>query len=264
VIIVDVLGIDQKGEFLMRRYLRILIAVITFVFGVVVLSAQTPPSFEVATVRPSEGPIPGIPFNLGQQRTTPDSLIARNTALREIIQRAYGIGPQQLEGPAWMGEVKLDLVGKSARPATDAQLWEMVRPLLEERFHLKFHNETREVSGLAMVIGKKGHKLKVSEGGSNNLAMEAGVFRGTNVTLGRLAGLLSAVMRRPVRDETGLEGTYDFIINTKAYAGQGGPQDLPSLTITAFREDLGLQLESRKFDTQVMVIDQIERTPGEK
>src|SRR5690348_3874358 len=229
----------------------------------VVLRAQAPPAFGVATIRPSEGPIPGIPFNLGQQRTTADTLIARNTALREIIQRAYGIGPQQLEGPAWLNEVKLDLVGKSARPATDAQLWAMVRPLLEERFHMKYRQETREVSGLAMVVGKKGHKLKVSEGGSNNLAMNAGVFTGSNVTLGRLAGLLSAVLRRPVRDETGLEGTYDFVINTKAYAGQGGPQDLASLTITAFREDLGLQLESRKFDTQVMVIDQMERTADE-
>jgi len=227
------------------------------------LAAQAPAAFEVATIRPSEGPIPGIPFNLGQQRTTPDTLTARNTALREIIQRAYGIRPQQLEGPAWLNEVKLDLVGKSPKPATDAQLWAMVRPLLEERFHMKYHEETREVSGLAMVVGKKGHKLKASEGGSNNLAMNGGVFTGSNVTLGRLAGLLSAVLRRPVRDETSLEGTYDFVINTQAYAGQGGPQDLASLTITAFREELGLQLESRKFDTQVMVIDQMARAADE-
>jgi len=233
-----------------------------FVFALAV-AAQAPPAFEVATIRPSEGPIPGIPFNLGQQRTTADTLTARNSALREIIQRAYGIGPQELEGPAWLGEVKLDLVGKSAQPATDAQLWAMVRPLLEERFQMKYHHETREVSGLAMVTRKNGHKLKVSEGGSNNLAMNAGVFTGSNVTLGRLAGLLSSVLRRPVRDDTGLDGTYDFVIDTRAYAGQGGPQDLASLTITAFREDLGLQLESRKFDIQVMVIDHIERTPAE-
>ena len=93
--------------------------------------------------------------------------------------------------------------------------------------------------------------------------MNAGVYTGSNLTLGHLAGLLSAVLCRPVRDERGLDGTYDFVINTRAYAGQGGPQDLASLTITAFREDLGLQLESRKFDVQVMVIDHIERTPDE-
>jgi uncharacterized protein (TIGR03435 family) len=227
------------------------------------LRAQPLVAFEVATVRLSEGPIPGIPFNLGQQRTTPNTLTARNTALRELIQRAYGIGPQGLEGPAWLNDVRVDLVGKSTKPATDAQLWQMVRPLLAERFKMTSHSETREVSGLAMVVGKKGHKLKVSEGGSNNLAMNAGVFTGSNVTLGRLAGLLSAVLRRPVRDETGLDGTYDFIINTKVYADQGGPQDLANLTITAFREELGLQLEPRKYETQIMIIDHMERTPSE-
>jgi len=230
---------------------------------VVAVCAQTPSAFEVATVRPSEGPIPGIPFNLGQQRTTANTLTARNTALREIIQRAYGIGPQELEGPAWLNEVKLDLVGKSARPASDAQLWAMVRLLLAERFKMTYHLETREVSCLAMIIGKKGHKLKVSEGGSNNLAMNGGTFTGSNVTLGRLAGLLSSVLRRPVRDETGLDGTYDFVINTRVFAGQGGPQDMASLTITAFREELGLQLESRKFDAKVMVVDHIQREPDE-
>jgi uncharacterized protein (TIGR03435 family) len=114
-----------------------------------------------------------------------------------------------------------------------------------------------------MEAGKRGAKLKPSEGGSNNLAMNAGTFTGSNVTMERLAGLLSSVLRRPVRDETHLEGTFDFVIDTRAYAGLGGPQDLASLTITAFREDLGLQLESRKFDLEVMVIDHIERTPDE-
>jgi len=60
-----------------------------------------------------------------------------------------------------------------------------------------------------------------------------------------------------VRDETCLDGAYDFVINTRAYAGQDGSQDLASLTITAFREDLGLQLQSPKFERQVMVIDQM-------
>src|SRR5262249_1107659 len=99
---------------------RLVLLIAPAVMPVLDLCAQPLAKFEVATVRLSEGPIPGIPFNLGQQRTSPDTLTARNTALREIIQRAYGIGPQQLEGPAWLNEVRLDLVGKSAQPATDA------------------------------------------------------------------------------------------------------------------------------------------------
>ena len=73
--------------------LSILMAVV-----VVAVCAQTPSAFEVAIVHASEGPIPGIPLNLGQQRTTANTLTARNTARREIIQRAYGIGPPGTRG----------------------------------------------------------------------------------------------------------------------------------------------------------------------
>ena len=50
-------------------------------------------------------------------------------------------------GPDWIREQRFDIVGKSAAPATDAELWSMVRPLLEERFKFKYHREPREVSG---------------------------------------------------------------------------------------------------------------------
>lgn len=225
--------------------------------------AQTPqPTFEVATVRPTAGPIPGVPAMFGQQQTTAATLTARHTMLVEIIRRAFGVLEQELVGgPAWIREQRFDIVGKSAGPATDAELWAMVQPLLEERFKFKYHREPREVSGLALVIGKDGPKLKRSEGGSNNISAAGGVLAGRNVTMSRLAGLLSSVMRRPVLDATGLEGTYDFSVDLRAYARQG-PLDLPSMVITAIQEEMGLRLESRKFELQVMVVDHIE-PPGE-
>ena len=223
-----------------------------------VAAAQTPLQFEVATVRPTAGPIPGVPAMFGQQRTTADALIARHTALIEIIRRAFGLVDQELVGgPGWIRDQRFDIVGKSAGPATDAQLWSMVRPLLEERFKFKYHREPREVSGLALLAGKKGPKLTPAEGGSDEFSAAGGVLTGRNVPISRLAGLLSSVLRRPVRDETGLEGVYNFSVDPKRYAGQG-PPDLQSMVITAVQEDLGLRLESRKFELQVMVIDHIE------
>ena len=225
------------------------------------LIAQTPPSFEVATVRPSSGPIPGVPPIFGQQRTTADTLTARHTPLAEIIRRGFGVVEQELVGPGWISEQRFDIVGKSAKPATDAELWLMVQPLLEERFKLKYHREPRQVSGLALVVGKNGPKIKRSEGGSAEFSAGGGTFRGQNVPTSRLAQLLSSVMRQPVMDATGLEGTYDFMLEPRRYAGQG-PLDLQGLLITALQEELGLKLESRKFEIQVMIIDHIER-PGE-
>jgi uncharacterized protein (TIGR03435 family) len=222
--------------------------------------AQTAPTFEVATIRPTAGPIPGIPPFLGHQETTPTTLNARHTALLEIIKRSYGVIDQEIAGgPAWIRDERFDIVGKAAAPVTDAELWAMVRPLLEERFHLKYHREQREVSGLALVIGKNGPKLKKSEGGSSNIAMNgAGVLSGHNVPVLRLAQLLSSLLRRPVTDATGLNDGYDFSFEPKRYATEGAPIDIQSLLITATQEELGLRLESRKFPIQVMVIDQIQ------
>ncbi len=238
---------------------RLMLLLFPFVLLDAALTAQTPPAFEVSSVRPTAGPIPGVPPVFGQQHTTPDTLTIRHTQLIEVIRRAFGVVEQELVGgPDWIREQRFDIVGKSATPATDAELWSMVRPLLEERFKLKYHREAKEVSGLALVVGRNGPKLTRSEGGSNNISAAGGIITGHNVTMLRLAQLLSSVMRRPVIDATNLEGTYDFSVDPRPYAGTG-PLDLPSMVITALQEELGLRLESKKFEMQVMIIDHIER-----
>lgn len=72
----------------MRRTVSVLVLMATI--GI----AQSPPAFEVATVRPSSGPIPGVPPMFGQQGTTADTLTARHTPLIEIIRRAFGVSEQ--------------------------------------------------------------------------------------------------------------------------------------------------------------------------
>ena len=222
------------------------------VLSTTLLAAETPPSFEVATVRPTEGPIPGVPPLFGQQATTADRLTARHTLLVEIIKRAYSVGEQDLKGvPDWVREERFDIVGKSAEPASGAQLWSMVRPLLEERFNLRFHREPRTVSGFALVIGKNGAKLTRSEGGSSSISLAGGVLTARNAPLSSLAQILSGPMRQPVVDATGLDGGYDFILDPKEYSG--------SPLITIVQDKLGLTVEPRKVELQMLVIDHIER-----
>jgi uncharacterized protein (TIGR03435 family) len=198
---------------------------------------------------------------LGKQSTTADTLNIRHTALAEIIRRAFGLTPQELTGfPAWVNEDRWDIMAKAPAPVTDSQLWAMMQPLLQERFKLTYHREPREVSGFALVVSKKGSKLERSEGGSNEFAMSTGSFRGSNVTMGRLCGLLSSVMQKPVIDSTGLEGTFNFAIKPSDFAAPGGtPTNLQSLVVTAIQEELGLKLESRKVTIDVLVIDHIEQ-----
>jgi uncharacterized protein (TIGR03435 family) len=59
---------------------------------------------------------------------------------------------------------------------------------------------------------------------------------------------------RPVVDQTGLEGNFDFAIEWDAGPDSQGP----SLQ-EALREQLGLKLEARKGPFEVMVLDHVQR-----
>jgi uncharacterized protein (TIGR03435 family) len=65
-----------------------------------------------------------------------------------------------------------------------------------------------------------------------------------------------------VIDDTGLAGTYYFATE---FAQENHPPevDLPSI-FGAIREDMGLKLEKRKVDVEMLVVDRIDRIPSEK
>jgi uncharacterized protein (TIGR03435 family) len=87
-----------------------------------------------------------------------------------------------------------------------------------------------------------------------------------SITMEEFTRQLSPVLRRPVINETGLAGQfdYDIIFSPEGLGGAlvGPPpasvSDAPSLE-TALRDDLGLRLESRRGPVDVLVVDRIER-----
>ena len=95
-----------------------------------------------------------------------------------------------------------------------------------------------------------------------------GHIGGTGMPIQYLVDMLSTVLQRPVSDNTGLTGLYDFQLQwmpdeTQRSIGAPGATngDGPSL-FQALQEQLGLRLESKKIQTRVLVIDKIEK-PGE-
>ena len=84
----------------------------------------------------------------------------------------------------------------------------------------------------------------------------------TNSSMERLVMQLPSIpgVDRPVLDETGLTGSYDFQLNLAAEPG-GNPATGTSgeSVFTAIEEQLGLKLESRKAPIGVLVIDHVER-----
>jgi uncharacterized protein (TIGR03435 family) len=152
-----------------------------------------------------------------------------------------------IDAPGWVKTNRYDIQAKVA--PDDAPKLEklkiderrsMLLPLLVERFHLKYHHETRELPGYALVVAKGGPKMKLNEGadpgpipkpadsGTNPKPddpasgpptarrmmrfMGLGHLESEGTNTEMLARVLSLQTSRTVVDKTGLTGNYDFTL----------------------------------------------------
>jgi len=231
------------------------------------------PSFEVATIKPSNSDAPGQSILVG--RGGGNLFTTTNTSLRDLIIFAYGIHVRQLtNAPAWVETEKYDLTGKPDRPGmpNDRQVKAMVQKLLTERFQLTFHREKKELSAYTIAVGKNGPKLAKNETGGLLPGFGGrgpGSIGVRNASMEEFAGFLQArVLDRPVVDQTGLAGKFDFTLawrpDSLAAPGPNAPalpadiESRPDL-FTAIQEQLGLKLEPSKAPVEVLVIDRVER-----
>jgi len=231
-------------------------------------AAQPPvsaPRFEVASVR-----LAGEESRREQGRriqTAPGMLTTRGLTLRACILRAYQ-EPIQIVAPDWINGVALDIVAKAATPVGDEQLYLMLRTLLEERMGVKAHFERRAIPVYAMTIAKGGPKFTESTT-EVPLALGQGKDGSLNIQHFSMSELAQEFSRgqfdRPVVDATGLKGRYDSHIDmsTIAAANPRDRMEVESAFITSMEEQMGLKIESRKQEVDVLVVDHAEKTPTE-
>ena len=196
-----------------------------------------------------------------------------NVTLRFLILQAYELrGFQVVEGPSWTDQARFDVEAKApAIPNPDVHA--MMRSLLEERFQLKVHRETRALSVFLLTVAEGGSKLRSSSvgprGGPISTRTNAGSAGGEIVAGGlgiaQLADTLTSEVGRPVIDKTGLTGRFDITLkwspsaSPNARSGSGGVHPAnaprPSAVFTAIREQLGLKLEAGTAAVEMLVID---------
>jgi len=242
------------------------------------MPAGADPSFEVATVKPS------APDERGEGlQWDGDRFNTVNTTLARLIKFAYGVQDKQiLNGPAWLETDKFDLAGQPDIPGTpdDHQLKSMVQKLLADRFGLKFHRDTKELSAYVLSVGKNGPKMTKPDANAGSLPglwfRGLGVLTVTNATMPDFCELLQeVVLDRPVVDHTDLAGRWNFLLkwtpDQSQFAGMGvkvpPPSDTPAADappplFTAIQEQVGLRLEAEKAQVEVLVLDHIERPSG--
>ena len=141
----------------------------------------------------------------------------------------------------------------------------MLQTLLVDRFRLKYHRETKE--GPIYVLVKGNNKLKLQDAKDKNDFPWAGSNRGgaifgdgiagINISMPLLATRLSRYLRRPVLDQTGLEGSFHFKFEYPLPSDDQRPDVITSI-ITSI-QGIGLKLQTAKGPVDAIVIDYAEK-----
>jgi uncharacterized protein (TIGR03435 family) len=230
---------------------------------------------------------------------TPDGIKITNVPLWTVVREAFRVQDDRLiGGPSWSKTSMFDIEAKVAPEDAakvdalkPAQRWQMVVALLEGRFGLKYHHETRDLPMYELVVAKGGVKMQASKPnvdagdappaalgqppkpGNHMLMMHGrGHIESVGTGMSSLAGILSGQLGRTVVDKTGLTGNFDYKLDwtpdnavlAMTKSGDPAPGDNasdsggPSL-FTALEEQLGLKLESSKGPVDVVVIDALEQ-----
>ena len=249
------------------------------VLGVSVMLVARPAElrFEVASIKPtkfSTGVMGGCHgrdahFRPGEgEATIPlGRCVITAGRLTHIMAIAYGFDVNRIAvRPDWDGPSRFDVEAKAENPsATQAELLEMLRTLLADRFKLKVASETKQESGYALVFAKNGPKLKQADPGREEQFTVRGVrvnkldaiegklplntITGQNTSIHRIVDALSLAVRAVVVDRTGLTGMYDFTLNWEPDEEVAGP----------LQQQLGLRLEAQKVPVEYMNIVSAEK-----
>jgi uncharacterized protein (TIGR03435 family) len=222
-------------------------------------------SIEVAVVKPHPSAVMHNNFSFAKNRFE-----LEDQPLLKLIAFAYSLNPRQIVGAdSWVSGDNWDMSGTTnlTADATLPQEQQLVRQLLVERFGLQFHQEKREMPVYALQVVKDQPKLAVAaDPAAQPLEWTDGhdSVRTENYRSNSMADFLvikRLFMDRPLVDQTGLSGRYDFKLT---YSFGDAPTtdadadtDAPPPMFTAIKEQLGLKFEPVKASVNVMVIDHI-------
>jgi len=243
--------------------------------------AQAParPQIEVASIRlnTSGGGLSGMRRDSGR-------FTVSNTSLRTLIRNAYRVPDFTISGgPAWINTDAYDI---EAKVEGEVERDDILKGLLEDRFRLKVHRETKEGPVYVLTVAKGGPKLPPSNcvvvdparipapprevcrankggGGVSNRVLNIAGLRidepnAAGVTVPGLTFYFSSILERTIIDKTGLTGRFDIHLEFAGDSNAPSDDAAPSI-FTAVQEQLGLKLESGKGPVETLVIDNVER-----
>jgi uncharacterized protein (TIGR03435 family) len=258
-------------------------------------TAAAAQDFDVASVKlhvPKAGEGNSSKMTGGPATEDPGRIVVTNRTLRTLIIEAYGIRNFQIEHPGWMGDLRYDIVAKVPAGASHQDSRVMMRKLLEDRFELKIRREMRDLSVYGLTIAKGGlkmtqstatapgvsgenldmSKLKTGSDGFSQLPAGAQTILtnytaagaktiGARQTISKIVTWLTGEVDKPVFDETGLKGEYNFSMVWAPPHNQN--LDTAADIFTALPKQLGLKLEPRKRPVEMLIVESGRKDPIE-
>ena len=214
------------------------------------MAKDADPSFDVATVKPSDPKNGSQGFHSGNGRR----INCDNETVADIVEFVFGVHAKQIVGaPQWFFDERWDVDGYPDVPGEPdyKQMQGMYRKLLEERFGLKMHRETRTMGAYVLTVAKGGPKLSksvdqeaMSDTTFTQWNSQRRVLRVTSTTMAEFAMTMDSQLEKPLVDQTGLTGKWDFLLKWRPDTAPDtdDPNALPGI-FTAIQEQAGLRLE---------------------
>jgi uncharacterized protein (TIGR03435 family) len=271
--------------------MRIALALLTVVTLPAVIAGQPPvaaqkgerPRFDAASVKPNGSPQAGI-----NNQFSPGRFVYVNTPLEVFIYNAYRFPSDRVVGiPDWARREKYDITATHSPEyaAFSQEQLGMLQRLLEERFALQTHRETRDMPVFELVRIRTdglGPRLRPADpacapGGTADRAqcgtrINPGVIDGRFVNWRMVVDQLPGATGRAVIDNTGLTGMFEVRLewnpdpavtkSPEAAAAATAAAATPGERVTIFtalQEQLGVRLQAARAPLEVLVIDRLER-----
>jgi uncharacterized protein (TIGR03435 family) len=206
----------------------------------------------------------------------------KNASMLDLVSTAYGVDADKvLGGPTWLEMDRFEVIAKAPANSSPETLKLILQGLLADRFNLTIHQEARPMPAYSLTVGKH-LQLKESDGSGetgckvsvqsapggpspdgpmlltlllscHNMTMAALAEEVRDLPLARQTG-----GRRPVVDQTGLKGAWNFDFKYTLAPGPGGDSTPIS---DALDKQLGLKLEPAAIPMPVVEVQSVNRTP---
>jgi len=233
------------GACVMRNVSLLAAAALILVVCGVVIGVRRQPAAALGWREFSIGPAHGLNTSIN-----PNAIHSDGMTLNSLLSVAYAIPRSQILGPEWL---KRDLYAITAVvPADGAEsLPALLQQELGSRLGLRTHEEDREFAAYVLTAKNGATHLVQAKGQDNRNYVHPRDFDVQEATLSDLCRVLQSVLGKPVVDETGITGNYDFVMTW----GENTERTLTE----ALGAKFGLTLSAASRRMPAVIVDQVER-----